>query len=331
VRAVRSRWTHVVSVLLLCSVLPAPVLAVNQGRAGINLGSTSFFDGFGRSTEGFTYQSYFQVSDARTIMSGDQQNHAFHNPRIDSFVWTHQLSYYLPTSLWGGRIRPAFNVLLPLVGYATHFDASGIVLRDNGIGLSDLVIGPMFQFRPLQVDGRDVFSHRIEVDVVAPVGKYDAHKNLNQSSNYVSINPHWSLTVVPLPGLELSARVQYLWSAPNERPVNVPKGLQVDTARAGQSVWSSFTASFEIFRGLHVGANGYFLRQLTADRYRLLDGSHTLGTSHGDGKAQVLGIGPGLLWDASKSDRLFGNFYHQLLVHDRPEANVLNVRWLHNF
>src|SRR6476469_5844894 len=52
---------------LTCAVCPSLALAGNQGRAGINLGATSFFDGFGRPLEGFTYQAYLQYSRSRDI------------------------------------------------------------------------------------------------------------------------------------------------------------------------------------------------------------------------------------------------------------------------
>lgn len=317
---------------LLLSLHPTLARAVNQARAGINLGSTSFFDGFGRSSAGFTYQSYFQYAAARAILDRNGNDVSiFQNPRIDSFVWTNQLSYYLPHTFANDKLRPAINVILPLTGYATEFGDQGTSLRDNGVGLGDLLIGPMLQFSPIMVDERPVFSHRLELDVIAPVGKYDPHKNLNQSSNFVSLHPHWSLSVLPARGLEFTVRLQYIYNFTNRRPVNTPKGLSVDTARAGQTAWLNFDCSYEVVQGLHLGANGYYLKQLTPDRYKLMDGSRTTGSAHGDGKAQVLGIGPGLLWEASKRDRLYANYYFQLLVEDRPRANVLNLRWMHNF
>ena len=46
-------------------------MAVNQEPAGINLGATSFYDGFGRNEEGFTYLVYGQYARSREITGND--------------------------------------------------------------------------------------------------------------------------------------------------------------------------------------------------------------------------------------------------------------------
>jgi hypothetical protein len=335
----RKLWSAVaVSALgvLTCAVCPTPAMAGNQSRAGINLGATSFFDGFGRPVEGFTYQAYLQYSRAREIMdaNGDTTK-AFVNPQLDTLVMLNQLSYYGPSTLFGDRVRPGINFILPLVGFMTSFDTPGPVLKDNGVGLGDLVMGPVFQFKPLMSDGRPVFSHRLELDLVVPTGKYDPDKNLNQGTNYVSFNPNWALTVLPAKGLEFTTRVNYIYHFTNERPTNpprgVPMGTTVESARAGQAVWANFASSYEVFTGVHLGVNGYYLKQLTLDRFFLTDRTYFEGKKPAEGKQQVLGIGPGAFLEVTKKDKLFANYYYPLLVEARPKSQGLTVRWLHSF
>src|SRR5262252_7087858 len=50
---------------------PATATAANQEPAGINLGATSFLDGFGRNEEGFTYLVYAQLATSREITGDD--------------------------------------------------------------------------------------------------------------------------------------------------------------------------------------------------------------------------------------------------------------------
>ena len=60
--------------------------AGNLEPAGINLGATSFFDGFGRNEEGFVYLVYGQYGFARSVR--DNSGNAlpiFNNPKIDVF------------------------------------------------------------------------------------------------------------------------------------------------------------------------------------------------------------------------------------------------------
>jgi hypothetical protein len=337
----RSAKRLVVVSLTLVSAAIAPTVAFagNQEPAGINLGQTSFFDGFGPQTEGFTYQVYLVYANATSIYDGEgHEIPVFRNPRISTFALVNQLSYFLPDTLFGGAVRPGIDVILPLVLFDTSFGVPGAALTDNGIGFGDLTLGPVFQFSPIVVDGHPIFSHRLGLDIIAPIGRYDPGRNLNQSSNFVSFNPNWAATLMLAKGLELSVRLHYLFNLRNDRPTNPPIGpmgmpLPVESAQAGQAAWLNFATSYEIVQTLHIGANGYYFKQLTPDKYRLVDGTKTDGDLVGEGKAQVLGIGPGVLWDPDEDhgNLVFANLYFQTLVQARAGATVLNLRWLHTF
>jgi hypothetical protein len=150
--------------------------------------------------------------------------------------------------------------------------------------------------------------------------------------NFVSINPYWAGTFLPFKGMEVSLRLHYLFNPRNDRPTNTPMGMLADSAQAGQAVWANFAASYEIVDGLHVGVNGYYLKQITADKYHLADGTTTDGVKVGEGKEQVLGLGPGAMWDLGEQKNiLFANLYFQALVQARAPSTVINVRWLHTF
>jgi hypothetical protein len=55
VNTIPTKRTLVAAVALTCASAPAEAPAANLEPAGINLGFTSFYDGFGRNEEGFTY------------------------------------------------------------------------------------------------------------------------------------------------------------------------------------------------------------------------------------------------------------------------------------
>jgi len=74
---------------------------------------------------------------------------------------------------------------------------------------------------------------------------------------------------------------------------------------------------------LHVGVNGYYLKQLT---YAKRDGSTVNGS-----KARVLGIGPGAVWHFSRNDHFFINLYVETLAQYQPEGLRLNLRYTHHF
>jgi hypothetical protein len=227
--------------------------------------------------------------------------------------------------------------MLPLVLFNTSFGKPGVALKDNGIGFGDLTLGPILQFKPIMAGRRPVFSHRIEILVVAPVGKYNPAKDINQGSNYLSFYPNWALTVMPLPAWEVTARLQYLFNARNDSPTGFPRDpktgapLDVKSAQAGQVFLMNFATSYEIFRSFRVGANGYFYTQLNPDTFKLADGTEKDGVALGEGKAQVLGIGPGMVWEAAMADQLFANVYFQPIAKAKAQSSVFQIRWLHGF
>jgi hypothetical protein len=182
-RSVSTRFALVGLLLLSIAMPPSAALASNQGRAGINLGATSFLDGFGRPVEGFTYQAYLTYSTASAIYDAQgNEITAFHDPHIATLALLNQLSYFLPHTLFGETVRPAINFVLPVVMFDTSFGTPGPVLHDNGIGVGDLTFGPMFQFKPIMAGDRPVFSHRFEVDLIVPIGRYDPGKTSTRAA-----------------------------------------------------------------------------------------------------------------------------------------------------
>jgi hypothetical protein len=101
----------------LCAIAPS---AANQQPAGINLGATSFLDGFGPPTGGFTYQAYLTFGTSSAIYDGNgDEVPVFVDPRISTFALVNQLTYFLPETLFEDAVRPGINFILPLVGFMT--------------------------------------------------------------------------------------------------------------------------------------------------------------------------------------------------------------------
>jgi hypothetical protein len=228
-----------------------------------------------------------------------------------------------------------------VVAFSTSFAPPppfpGTQLSDNGIGVGDLTFGPTLQFAPIMADGRPVFSHRFEFDVIAPIGKYDPSVDINQSSNFASLVPYWAATVMPLSRWEISLRLHYLYNVKNVRPAlgrlysnEVPP--PVKSAQAGQATWVNFATSYEVLDSLHVGANGYYFHQINLDLWEMLDGTSNPGISYADtGKLRILGVGPGAMLSVGEHEKFFANVYFQLLVENGLQANVFNLRWVHGF
>lgn len=312
--------------------------AGNQEPAGINLGLTSFFDGFGPNKPGsLVYIGYLRYAFANRILDNNGNNvAAFNNPKIATFLTLHQLLYtpaFIP-AVFNGKGHLGFDVLVPTVTFNTSFDpappAPGIQLRDNGTGFGDITFGPYIQFDPVMSGGRPVFSQRFELDILAPVGKYNPGIAINQGANFWSINPYWAATWLPTPKLEVTWRAHYLYNLTNNAPAGAPPTVR--SARAGQAAWVNFAISYAVLPSLHLGLNGYYFKQFTSDRWTYRNGTVTSGTEIGDsGKASVFAIGPGLFWQASKTNLLFLDVYFETMARNRSRGDSVSVHWIHSF
>ena len=301
----------------------AQAVSVNE-PSGINLGGTSFLDGFGTLKPGFIYQQYFQIQHFNAIndTNGDAVG-AFKNTSITAIVSVNQLIYVSPLHLFGGALGG--TVLLPLtdLNASVAKDSPAKLVANRGLGVGDLTWGPFLEMPMVMRNGHPFFEQRFEFDVISPTGSYDTSKDINPSSGFWSINPYWSFTVLPTAKTEISARLHYLHNFTNGQPASseaLPAGT---TTQAGDAAWVNFTASYEILPRLHFGLNGYAFKQFTDDK---VDGVVQKGT-----ETENIAIGPGGVYAFNHSNLFFLNLY--LPVVKKNTTNGVNgvIRWVHAF
>lgn len=311
-------------------VLGMATLATSTALAGqpaVDTGFTSFLDGFGDPRgSGFMYMQYARLSTSSSLKDGQGNDiPVFQNPRLYTFADLNQFVYTFKTEGWFAH--PGVYTIIPLVYVNSSADPGGYPLQDNGFGLGDMFFGGFLQFDPLMSSSGPFFTHRIELNLLVPTGKYDATKQVNPGANTWSLYPSWAATLLPLRFLEISTRVSYLHNFRNADP-----GGGMDSAQAGQAIFGNFAVGGEILpynpqrtaaHDLRVGVNGYYFKQLTDNRAN--------GAALPQSREQVVGIGPGALWMPSSSDTLWLNVYFEMAVKNRFASNVVQLRWAHAF
>lgn len=311
-----------ISVFLLG--LAIVLLPVGPARAfdlpPVNLGATSFLDGAPPSGPGLYFQQYLQyyTADEFKNKDGDRALPPFVSKNdLDVWVSLTQLVYQSDQELlWGGKW--GMNVIVPYV--SIDLDMTPPLLRDNGSGLGDIVVGPFLQWDPVMGKSGPLFMHRIELQMLLPTGKYDDDKAINPGSNFFSFNPYWAGTLFLTPKWTSSWRLHYLWNAENNDPND---GRAVDDSQAGQAVHVNFASAYEVLPGqLRLGLNGYYLKQITASE---IDGHDV------SGRERVFAVGPGLLWHLSRDSHLFFNAYFETAVENRTEGERFTLRFVHHF
>lgn len=307
-----SRGRKQAAISLLTGALAAAGCAPAQAaeRGGINLGATSFFDGFGST--GAYVCGYLQYN-------GYLAFEAFNGPDGDKIADNALRGGYVVPQIYcnsgwtvlGGRL--GLDVVVPFFGYDI---SPSPPLSDNGIGLGDIMVGPGLQFPPVKRGGRDFFSHGFEFDVFAPTGKFDVTKTVNPGNGYWSLLPLWRATLLPLPHWEISWRVNYIHNFDYSRG-----GV---TRHTGDGAWLNFTASHEIFKDFYLGLNGYWLKQLEADEIG--------GVKVPNSKQELLHIGPGFHYSFTPKDVLNFNVYFDAVNKNTfSHGAAVNIQYAHQF
>ena len=291
---------------------------------GINLGSSSFSDGFGPDKPGLTLLAYARYNVLNKIADsngGDDAN--FQDPSIQVRTLVTQFSYLTPIKVGSGTL--GFDVLVPVTSFSSSFGAGGRSLRDNGLGLSDVTAGPFIQFKPIIRNGRPVASIRAAFDVIIPTGKFSRERDLNQGSGYWSLDPYVAFTVLPRPNWEISGRVQYVYNFKTDRIANPPTipGVPFKTGQAGQVAVLNLASSVNLDRRSSIGINGYFVQQVTKNR---IDDIKIPGSER-----QSLYVGPGFHLDRLPVGIFNFNLYLPVTARNDTTGPQVNLQFIRPF
>jgi hypothetical protein len=101
---------------------------------------------------------------------------------------------------------------------------------------------------------------RIVFGFFLPVGEYQRSSAVNLSSRAWSANPYYNITGLLGKHWETSWRIHHLWNAVNHA---TPLATGLRSMQAGQATHFNATLGYALPRGLWIGANTYYLKQVT--------------------------------------------------------------------
>jgi hypothetical protein len=316
----------------------APLPDVVKPPSGINLGSTSFYDGFGRTRPGVTLLEYFRWSHNTEISDGDgNENVNFIAPRINAFPDLVQLIVATKWHPFAGAA--GFSVLVPWVDLQSSFAAnSPKTLSNNGFGIGDIIAGPIYQSKFFSGEGAEkgparksrpgaspYFAYRFQFLVQLPSGKFDPAKSINEGSGYWAVAPYLAATYLPVRRLEMSTRFHYQYNLATDRISNPPPipGLVYKSGQAGQLLYDNLTTSYKVTRKLYMGANAYGVYQLSPDK--------TNGINVSGARETQFYLGPGGGCDFGSASTLNVNVYLKVEAHNTASGPSLQLLYIHRF
>jgi hypothetical protein len=284
-------------------LLPLCPFVRAQQLPAVNLGDTSFLDGI--ANPGWLVELIGQGErDSKTLSSTGQPVPGITD--VNSGASLLHIAWVAPHA----RLLGAW--------YGTEVVLTGGYVDTGGHGIGQGMGASAFAPIILQWPKHTLFGmpiyQRVDFDVYTPTGHYSAERPVNIGTNAWSLNPYYAMTLYPAKRLETSWRVHYLWNSTNHAP---PLDTGYSTTQAGQAIHFNATASYEILKGLYVGANGYYLKQITD--------AHANGIDLPNFRQQIGGIGPGAVYNRGKW-YYWINSYHELGAKNMTEGNKLVLR-----
>ena len=292
----------VVAAVLCAFAAHSPCFAQVQLPA-VNLGETNFEDGFGG--QDWLLEEFPEASIASAVKDANGHTVPGRN-RITSFSTTTHVAFISNVHTLGGWL--AAEVLQPIVALDVQLPGSSSSVR----GFADPTVGAGIQWAPKAI-GKGVFAHRAVLDIDLPAGKYSDARSVNIGNHFVAVDPYYALTY-ERKRLEVSARLHYLWNSTNNDPF---EGFGIRSLQPGQAFHMNYATSYELWKNVRLGLNGYWLQQTTDHKINGVNVPHS--------EERTIGIGPGLqLGGHGTWFRL--NSYVETDVRNRPAGIKVTLR-----
>ena len=289
---------------VLCMLTVTGVCSAQVQLPTVNLGDTNFEDGF--AGQGWLLEEFPEAYVASELKDSRGSTVAGSN-RVTADSTTTHVAFISKKRVLGGWL--AAEALQPLVDLDVQL-ANGTSSRVRG--LADVTVGAGLQWAPKKV-GAGVFAHRLVLDVDLPTGKYSNREPVNIGNHFVAVNPYYALTY-ERKKVEFSARFHYLWNSANNDPF---VGFGIRNMQPGQAFHMNYGTSYELWKNVRLGFNGYWLQQLTEHQINGVDVPNS--------RERTVGLGPGIqLGGGTTWFRL--NSYVETDVHNRPSGIAVTFR-----
>jgi hypothetical protein len=288
----------------LCLLTVTGVCSAQVQLPTVNLGETNFEDAFGG--QGWLVQE-FPVAYVASELKDSHGNTIPGSNRTTAYSTTTHVAFVSKQRVFGGWLSG--EVLQPLVDVDVQL-ANGTSSRLRG--LADMTVGAGLQWAPKKIGG-GVFVHRVIFDVDLPTGKYSDKRPVNIGNHFVAVNPYYALTY-ERKKIEFSARLHYLWNSTNNDPF---VGFGIRNMQPGQAFHVNYSTSYELWKNVRLGFNGYWLQQLTDHQIN--------GSDVPNSRERTVGLGPGIQF-GSGPVWFHLNSYIETDVRNRPSGIMVTFR-----
>lgn len=228
---------------------------------------------------------------ATSLLDGQGQAVPVPGFKVNATALATRIAWVTDTPLLGGQL--VAHAIVPLV--KVRVSAGGQSSSDSGVGDVSLAAGVAWHHSP-------ALHSVLSMDVVLPVGGYDAARQVNVGRNYVALQPVYLISLINPNGFNADAKIGLSLNRTNK-----------DTGyRSGNEMNVDYAMGWGLGNGWVVGVGGHLYQQLTDDKK---DGQTISGN-----KGRAYAIGPNLKYDSGKGWFITAKLSKEFSVRSRTEG-----------
>lgn len=208
-----------------------------------------------------------------------------------------RIAWVTTTPVMGGQL--VAHAILPLV--SVKVSAAGQSSSRSGLGDVSLGAGVAWHHSPQ--------LHSVAaLDLVVPVGSYDAARPVNVGRNYASIQPAYLVSWIDPNGWNADAKIGMSFNRTNK-----------DTGyRSGTELNVDYALGWGLGNGWVVGVGGNLYQQLSEDTLN--------GQSRSGSKGRAYAVGPNLKYDSGKGWFITAKLSKEFSVRSRTEGTSVWIK-----
>lgn len=240
---------------------------------------------------------YVNVYSADRVNDGQGQAVPIPGFKVNAVAAATRIAWVTNTPVMGGQL--VAHAILPLV--KVKVSAAGQSSSSSGLGDVSLGAGVAWHHSPQ--------LHSVAaLDIVLPVGRYDAARPVNVGRNYASIQPAYLVSWIDPNGLNADAKIGL-----NLNRTNNDTGY-----RSGTELNIDYALGWGLGNGWVVGVGGNIYQQLSDDKRH--------GQSVPGAKGRAYSAGPNLKYDSGKGWFITAKLAKEFSVRSRSEGTQFWIK-----
>ena len=240
---------------------------------------------------------YVNVYSANRLNDGQGKAVPVPGFKVKATAAATRVAWVTNTPVMGGQL--VAHAILPLV--SVKVSAAGQSSSSSGLGDISLGTGVAWHHSPQ--------LHSVAaLDLVVPVGGYDASRAVNIGRNYASIQPAYLVSWIDPAGFNADAKIGMSFNRTNK-----------DTDyRSGSELNIDYALGWGLGNGWVVGVGGHVYQQLSEDRRN--------GETVASNKGQSYAAGPNLKYDSGKGWFIAAKLNKEFSVRSRTEGTSFWIK-----